>query len=160
MTATSLALALALVSGEYAPTQAGSAPLPPELEARVQHVGKELRCAVCQGVAITDSPASMARAQLDMVRQLVREGKSDDEIRAYFVARYDEWVLLKPKTEGTSGLVWILPVAVAALGALGGAWYVRQNRAGRIPSPAAAPPASPAGGGDAYLDAVRSELDR
>jgi cytochrome c-type biogenesis protein CcmH len=160
VTATALGLTLALVSGDYAPTQAGSAPLSPELEARVQRVGKELRCAVCQGVAITDSPASMARAQLDMVRQLVREGKSDEEIRAYFVARYDEWVLLDPKTEGTSGLVWFLPVAVAALGALGGAWYVRQNRAGKVAAPAAVPPASPPAGGDAFLDAIRSELDR
>jgi cytochrome c-type biogenesis protein CcmH len=158
VTVTSLALALSLVTGDYAPTQAGSAPLAPELEARVQRVGKELRCAVCQGVAITDSPASMARAQLDMVRQLVREGKSDDEIRAYFVARYDEWVLLNPKTEGASGLVWILPGAVAVLGALGAAWYVRQNRTRKAAAPS--PPVAPASGGDAFLDAIRSELDR
>src|SRR5215475_14915086 len=91
-----LSLAIATLSGAYAPQQAGSPPLEPALEARVQKLGKELRCAVCQGLSIADSPASMARAQLDKVRELVAQEKSDQEIYDYFIARYGEWVLLKP----------------------------------------------------------------
>src|SRR5262249_41865652 len=102
----------------YAPQQAGSTPLAPDLEARVQALGKQLRCAVCQGVAIADSPAQMARAQLDRVRELVAEGKSDSEIRSYFVARYGEWVLLEPPAHGINWVVWGGPIALALGGAL------------------------------------------
>src|SRR5215471_4889472 len=104
-----LSLTAPTVSGAYAPQQAGSSPLAPELEARVQKLGKQLRCAVCQGLSIADSPASMARAQLDKVRELVAAGKSDDEIYSYFVERYGEWVLLQPRAAGINWLVWLGP---------------------------------------------------
>ena len=73
-----LSLAIATLSGAYALQQAGSPPLEPALEARVQKLGKQLRCATCQGLSIADSPASMARAQLDKVREMVSAGKSDE----------------------------------------------------------------------------------
>ncbi len=156
---------VALPVGAYAPQQAGSDPLQPALEARVQKLGKELRCAVCQGLSIADSPASMARAQLDKVRELVAAGKTDDEITSYFVARYGEWVLLSPRAEGFNWLVWLAP----ALLILGGfAVIIRQIR--RAPparvsnaastaaasSPSVAVPTAP----DEYLQRVRSELER
>jgi cytochrome c-type biogenesis protein CcmH len=137
----------------YAPTQAGSAPLSPALEARVQTLGKQLRCAVCQGVAIADSPASMARAQLDKVRELVSNGQSDEEIRTYFVARYGEWVLLEPPRHGVNWLVWLGPLALLLVG-LG--LVVRQVRPRGIEAPP--PPPSPAA--DPYRRAVRAELER
>jgi cytochrome c-type biogenesis protein CcmH len=104
------------VEGAFAPQQAGSKPLAPAAEARVLRLGKELRCAVCQGLSIADSPASMARAQLDKVRSLVAAGKSDEEIRAYFIERYGEWVLLQPAAHGINWLVWLGPVALLVLG--------------------------------------------
>jgi cytochrome c-type biogenesis protein CcmH len=104
------------VEGSFAPQQAGSEPLAPASEARVQRLGKELRCAACQGMSIADSPAAMARAQLDKVRSLVAAGKSDDEIRAFFVERYGEWVLLQPVAHGINWLVWLGPVALLAIG--------------------------------------------
>lgn len=161
MSPLALSLALTLLTSQYAPQQAGSQPLSPELEARVQKLGKELRCAVCQGLAITDSPASMARAQLDKVRELVTAGKSDDEIKEYFVARYGEWVLLKPPTHGAGTVVWFAPVLVVILGAAGIAYYVRSNRR-KTPGPAvAATPVAPSvATDDEYLKAVRSEGDR
>ena len=156
-------LALAVTSqfflAQFAPQQAGTEALEPVLEARVQRLGKELRCAVCQGLAITDSPASMARAQLDKVLELVSEGRTDDQVREYFVARYGEWVLLKPRTGGSSGLVWILPIllVIGGLGAV--AYYVATHR--KKPAPVAKPAAA-AGAltDDDYLKAVRSELER
>src|SRR5262249_59145714 len=95
-----LSLSIATLSGAFAPQQAGSSPLEPALEARVQKLGKQLRCATCQGLSIADSPASMARAQLDKVREMVSAGKNDEEIRAYFVARYGEGILFSPKPAG------------------------------------------------------------
>lgn len=161
MTAALLTLTLFLASGQYAPQQAGSEPLAPALEARVQTLGKELRCAVCQGLSVSDSPSSMARAQLDKIRELVSEGKTDQEVRDYFVARYGEWVLLQPKV-AENPLVWLGPVVLL----LGGAFVIyRQVR--REPSPAAAAasaPVTPAAAStdseDPYLAAVRRELDQ
>jgi cytochrome c-type biogenesis protein CcmH len=162
MTAALLSLTLFLASGQFAPQQAGSEPLAPPLEARVQAVAKELRCAVCQGLSVADSPSSMARAQLDKVRELVSQGKTDQEIREYFVARYGEWVLLQPKAEGVNLLVWLGPVALL----LGGA-YVIARQVRRQPEPAASSSSTPAAPSpskddavDPYLAAVRRELDQ
>jgi cytochrome c-type biogenesis protein CcmH len=145
------------MTGQYAPQQAGSDPLEPALEARVQKLGKELRCAVCQGVSIADSPASMARAQLDMVRELVSQGKSDQEVITYFVERYGEWVLLEPTREGFNWLVWLGPVLLLA----GGAFVIlRQIKQAPAPASAPPPPTSPtAEAEDPYLQAVRRELE-
>jgi len=158
-----LAILLSTALADFAPQQAGSEPLEPALEARVQRLGKQLRCAVCQGLSISDSPASMARAQLDKVRAMVSEGKSDEEIRDYFVARYGEWVLLQPEAHGVNWLVWLGPVALLLIGF---AVIARQLQK----KPAAAPQASTEqqakrpvqapGDEDEYLARVRAELDR
>ena len=89
----------------------------PFQENRVQTLGKLLRCAVCQGLSITDSPASMARSQLDKVRELVTLGKSNQDIKDYFTARYGEWVLLEPRAYGFNWLVWALPGILLMVGA-------------------------------------------
>jgi cytochrome c-type biogenesis protein CcmH len=156
----SLALAAGLVTGQFAPQQAGSNPLADAaLEARVQKLGKALRCAVCQGVSIADSPASMARAQLDKVREMVASGKSDDEIVDYFVARYGEWVLLEPPRHGFNWLVWLGPLALVA-----GGFFVISRQIKRGPAQALAPGATPSAPApeaeDPYLQAVRRELDQ
>lgn len=158
----SLTLVASLVTGQYAPQQAGSEPLAPALEARVQTLGKELRCAVCQGLSITDSPSSMARAQLDMVRELVSSGKSDDEVREYFVRRYGEWVLLQPKAEGFNWLVWAGPGLLVVGGFV---IILRQLKRGpevATPAPAASASAPPSAEDtvDPYLQAVRRELEK
>jgi len=160
MTAALLTLTLFLASGQYAPQQAGSEPLAPALEARVQTLGKELRCAVCQGLSVSDSPSSMARAQLDKIRELVSEGKSDQEVRDYFVARYGEWVLLQPKV-AENPLVWVTPVLLL----LGGAFviYRQVRREPGSAAPAASAPVTPTASTDSedpYLAAVRRELDQ
>jgi len=157
----SLALAAGLVTGQYAPQKGGSDPLTdPVKEARVQKLGKALRCAVCQGVSIADSPASMARAQLDTVRELVAEGKTDEEIVEYFVERYGEWVLLEPPKHGFNWIVWLGPLALIA-----GGFFIISRQVKRGPEPATTP--SPAASStpapeaeDPYLQAVRRELDQ
>jgi cytochrome c-type biogenesis protein CcmH len=154
---TSLVLVLLLAQTQHAPQQAGSALLDPAREARVQALGKQLRCPMCQGLSIADSGSSAARAQMDRVRELVAEGKSDDEIRTYFVARYGEWALLEPPAHGFNWLVWLGPAALL----LFGGWLVARVVRRRAPAQEASPaPASSAPGtsSDPYLDAVRAEL--
>jgi cytochrome c-type biogenesis protein CcmH len=153
------ALVLGLVLSTYAPQQAGSALLDPPREARVQALGKHLRCPMCQGLSIADSNSSAARAQMDKVRELVAAGKTDQEIRDYFTARYGEWALLEPPATGMNLLVWLLPLALLVGGGLAIARTMRRP----VPTPAASaperPPESPPSD-DPYLEAVRAELRR
>ncbi|HEX4620560.1 MAG TPA: cytochrome c-type biogenesis protein, partial [Myxococcaceae bacterium] len=139
----------ALLLTSYVPQEAGSAPLAdPALEARVHRLGKQLRCAVCQGMSIADSPAQMARAQLDTVRKLVAEGKTDDEILDWFVQRYDEWVLLEPRRHGFALFVWLGP-ALAVMGGLVFVMFFIRGRNKRPPGPpGGATVAPPAGAAD------------
>lgn len=151
---------------QYAPQSAGSEPLAPELENRVQRLGKQLRCAVCQGLSITDSPSSMARAQLDVVRTLVQEGKSDDEIKQYFVERYGEWALLEPKKAGANWLVWGGPVVLLVGGLAFIFWYALRQKENlakpqvKSEEPAKTAPPSDDSSEDPYLRAVRAELEK
>jgi cytochrome c-type biogenesis protein CcmH len=153
---TGLLLALLLSATPHAPQQAGSEPLDAPREARVQGLGKLLRCPMCQGLSIADSGSSAARAQMDRVRELVAEGQSDDEIRAYFVARYGEWALLEPSAHGLNWLVWLGPLALLVLGVFVIRRLLREGHAFAAERPAEkAPPSN-----DAYLDAVRAELKK
>ncbi|MDP3235192.1 MAG: cytochrome c-type biogenesis protein CcmH [Myxococcales bacterium] len=159
-----LALLVSLMLGQgYAPQRQGLDPLEAEKEARVMRLGKQLRCAVCQGVSIADSPASMARAQLDKVRELVSENKSDDEIYAYFIERYGEWVLLQPTTGGLNSVLWLGPLALLGIGLI---VIVMQSKksAVMLPMPqtaAAAEGASPAPtSDDALLAQVRADQEK
>lgn len=165
MSLAALSLALALATGAYAPQRAGSEPLSPELEARVQVVAKQLRCAVCQGLSIADSPSSMARAQLDKVRDLIASGKSEEEVRQYFVARYGEWVLLSPPVKDHI-VVWIGPALLLLAGGALILYMVKGGGGQKAPFPAPAsttsaePPAATPRSADPYLDAVRAEIEQ
>lgn len=161
--ALALGFGLLLAAGTaLAQQEPGTVPLAPQQELRAQRLGKELRCAVCQGMSIADSPSSTARAQLDKVRELITQGKTDQEIRDFFVARYGPWILLEPAHEGFAGLVWLLPVLML-LG--GGVLVVQVMRRPASPPPqgqtaeagAAPTDADPE---DPYLKAVRAELER
>jgi cytochrome c-type biogenesis protein CcmH len=152
-------LSLALAQG-YAPTRQGQDPLDAEREARVQRVGKLLRCAVCQGVSIADSPASMARAQLDKVRELVAQGKSDEEIFDYFVERYGEWALMEPRKSGVTLGLWVLPVALLVLGVFLIVGSARKPAAAAAEATAAAGPSDAPPVEDDYLAKVRADLEK
>ena len=150
---------LAIVSTAFVPQQAGSAPLTdPVLEARVQKLGKQLRCTVCQGMSIADSPAGMARSQLDKTREMVAAGKTDEEIKEYFTARYGEWVLLEPPSEGFAVLVWLMPMLMVLGGFVFVMFFIRSRNAAPPPAAIPSPPAPAAD--DEYLRAVRAELER
>jgi cytochrome c-type biogenesis protein CcmH len=81
----------------------------------IDAVASELRCVVCQNLSVADSPSEMARQMRDLVRERLAAGETPEQVKAYFVERYGEWVLLSPPTSGFALIAWLLP-----LGALGG----------------------------------------
>lgn len=87
------------------------------LDERARALDTELRCPVCQGTSIADSPAVFAVEMRTVVREQLAEGASDDEVRAFFVERYGVWILLTPPTQGYEVAVWLAPVVVVAVGA-------------------------------------------
>jgi cytochrome c-type biogenesis protein CcmH len=88
---------------------------------RVDRITSELRCVVCQGLSVKDSPSESARQMRDLVAQRVADGRTDDQIRDEFRASYGDWVVLSPPLASWSGLVWFVPF-VALLAGLAIAW--------------------------------------
>ena len=95
-----------------------SAPTDSVLEARTTALASELRCPVCQGNSIQDSPSELAQQMRELIRDQLRAGKTPDDVRAYFVAKYGEWILLSPKAEGVNLLVYLIPVAAILVGGI------------------------------------------
>lgn len=96
-----------------------------ELRERTHSAAKLLRCVVCQGLSVADSPSETARAMRDEVEALVAKGYDTEQVLMYFEASYGEFVLLEPKREGFTWAVWLLPVAVPLVGA---AWILLGRR--------------------------------
>ncbi len=86
------------------------------VEARLKALAEELRCLVCQNQTIADSNASLALDLRNEIREQVAQGKSDDEIRAYMVERYGDFVLYRPPWKATTVLLWAGPFALLAVG--------------------------------------------
>lgn len=86
------------------------------LEARTREVAALLRCPVCQGLSVADSPATMAQKMKDEVRDMVAAGYDQDQILTYFERSYGEFVRLKPPLRGVNWLVWLAPGLGLALG--------------------------------------------
>ncbi|MGI9042852.1 MAG: cytochrome c-type biogenesis protein [Gemmatimonadaceae bacterium] len=82
------------------------------LEARTSAVAATLRCPVCQGESIQDSPSELAQQMRAVVRERLRAGESPEEIKAYFASRYGEWILLEPKMTGLNIVLYVLPVVL------------------------------------------------
>jgi cytochrome c-type biogenesis protein CcmH len=129
---------------------AAPAASPADVEARVQEIASELRCVVCQNLSVADSPSDLAKEMRNLVREQVQQGKSRDEVEAYFVSKYGDFVLLSPPKRGFNLLVWGLPFLAIAVGACG--VYLAARRWATPPAEAA-PAADPA-----YTECVRQEL--
>jgi cytochrome c-type biogenesis protein CcmH len=91
----------------------------PALEARARHLSGELRCMVCQNESIDDSNAPLAHDLRVLVRQRLVAGDTDQEVLDYLVARYGEFVLLRPRFEWHTLLLWGLPPAALFAGMVG-----------------------------------------
>jgi cytochrome c-type biogenesis protein CcmH len=88
------------------------------LEARTSEVASQLRCPVCQGLSIQESPSDLSQQMRAIVRDQLKAGRTPEEVKAYFVSKYGEWILLEPKPRGFNLLVYALP-ALLVLGGLG-----------------------------------------
>jgi cytochrome c-type biogenesis protein CcmH len=121
-------------------------------EAQAHDIGKQLRCPVCQGMPISESPSEMAQAMMKRVREMQAEGKSRDEIITYFTDRYGDWVLLNPRTTGINWLLWGLPPIALIVGAFIARRYLKR--------PADMPSSAVTSTDDPYLAAVRREVDQ
>jgi cytochrome c-type biogenesis protein CcmH len=108
------------------------------LDARLRQLESGLRCLVCQNQTLADSDAPLALDLRREIRELAVAGRSDDEIRAFLVARYGDFVLYRPPLKPVTWLLWMGPFALLLLGAAVW-WGVLRRRAGTGPSAASTP---------------------
>jgi len=111
----------------------------PGIDDQTRAIAQELRCVVCQNLSVADSPSEMAQQMRGVVREQLQAGKTPQEVKDFFVSKYGEWVLLAPKTQGFSLLVWVLPFVVLIAGVALGLWFIRRwsaKKTERVGSPA------------------------
>ena len=118
--------AVSLIAGATAMNATGDA-----LDARLKKLETELRCLVCQNQTLADSNADLAADLRKEVRELAAAGKSDEEIRAYLVVRYGDFVLYDPPLKRTTWLLWLGPFVLLGGGAV--LWWVVLRRRSRSP---------------------------
>lgn len=96
----------------------------PRQEDRIAGLGSSIKCPVCQGEAIIDSPSPTAKAMMEVLEEKVAAGETDGQIVSYFRARFGEAILLDPPFAGKTLVVWLLPVAAV----IGGVWMILSRR--------------------------------
>lgn len=102
----------------------------PALEARARDISAELRCLVCRNESIDESNAELARDLRLLVRERLVAGDSDEEVVAYIVARYGEFVLLNPPARGSTWLLWLAGPVLAVFGVLIALSFLRGRATG------------------------------
>ncbi len=88
------------------------------LDQRVHDVASQLKCLVCQGESVADSPATLSLQMRGVIRQQLQSGKSEQEVIQYFVSRYGDRILLSPPWHGLTLLTWLVPIALMIGGVL------------------------------------------
>lgn len=106
----------------------------PALETRARALSGELRCLVCQNQSIDDSDAALARDLRILIRERLRSGDDDGQIRDFVVRRYGEFVLLKPVLSGHTAVLWLGPLLILC-GAGLGLLFARRKRSGEAEEP-------------------------
>lgn len=109
-------VAVAAVACMAAASEPGEQLRDPAQEARARVLFREVRCLVCQNESIDDSQAELAADLRRIVRQEIAQGRSDAEVRAFLVARYGEFVLLKPPFSAGNAVLWLAPLGILAIG--------------------------------------------
>jgi cytochrome c-type biogenesis protein CcmH len=103
-----------------------------KLEHRARDISSELRCLVCQNQSIDDSDAPLARDLRILVRERLKAGDSDAQVKTYLVDRFGEFVLLKPVFAWHTALLWLAPFLVLAAGAAAILAQARRRRAAPV----------------------------
>lgn len=119
-------LALATFTAQANP----AAPLAedPVVEQRLVHIAEELRCLVCQNESLAGSRADLALDLKREIRQLIKQGKTDQEVRDFLVTRYGDYVLYRPPVKPTTWLLWGGPFVLLAAGLAGLIVFLRKRR--------------------------------
>jgi len=138
-------LALLLLTVPLEAAQAGEQPVQdtyvaaladPVLEARAKAMQRELRCVVCQGQSIDESNAPLAADMRRLIREQIQDGKSDEEIKDFLVARYGTFVLMNPPVSGDTYVLWFGPVVLVLIGAGAIAMTIMRARRRLVTEPA------------------------
>ena len=140
-----LALILTLLATPVAAVEPHEMLDDPALEARARDISAGLRCPICQNESIDESNAQLSAELRLVVRERLVAGDTDEEVRAYLVARYGEYVLLKPTTEGANLILWLAAPALLLAGLVIGWRAIRR---------------SPARADDGLSEAEQAELDK
>ncbi|MEE2828303.1 MAG: cytochrome c-type biogenesis protein [Myxococcota bacterium] len=128
----------------------------PELESRTEALSSVLRCPVCQGLSISDSPSESARKMKRQVRAMLAAGYDEDQVKDYFVAAYGDFVLMLPEPRGFNLLVWGLPAGLILLGGVLGLRTIRKQ----APAEAAPLPAVDEDPLGPWIEQVRAEANK
>ena len=107
----------------------------PALETRARAISKELRCLVCQNESIDDSNADLAHDLRVLLRERLKAGDTDTQAMQFIVARYGDFVLLKPPVEPVTYLLWFAPASVLVLAFIGIGFHLRRRAAEPGPPP-------------------------
>ena len=135
-----LAVAAALASAAPAVAVTPDEILPdPQLESRARGLSHQLRCMVCQNQSIDDSDAPLAHDLRVLVRERLKAGDTDPQVIDFLVARYGEFVLLKPRFEWHTAPLWLAPIVLLLVGGLTLFLAVRRRRNGAATPQAPAP---------------------
>jgi cytochrome c-type biogenesis protein CcmH len=125
----------------------------PELERRARTISQELRCVVCQNQSIDDSNAPLAHDLRVLVRERLVAGDSDEQARDFIVARYGNFVLLKPPMQLNTLALWVGPAFFVLVAAIGFGWHLRR----RLTGPAIQTPTSLTTAEQEQIDKLLSE---
>jgi len=110
----------------------------PVLEQRLMRLAKELRCLVCQNESLADSHAELATDLRDQIRDQMRAGRSDEQIKSWLTQRYGDFVLYRTPVKATTAMLWFGPFALLLAGLAGLVFYLRRRRA-RVSEPRLTP---------------------
>jgi len=99
----------------------------PVTEQRLISISEEMRCLVCQNESLAGSRSDLANDLRREIRILIKEGKSDDQIRSFMVERYGDFVLYRPPVKPVTWLLWIGPFVILGLGIAGLLMYLRRR---------------------------------
>jgi cytochrome c-type biogenesis protein CcmH len=136
-----LLAAAALTAVVLAALQGGAGRAAPVDEKIVQDIAAQLRCVVCQSLSVADSPSETSNQMRQIIRERLAAGENPEQVRAYFVEKYGEWILLSPPKSGFNLLVWVVPFVALGLGLVVVVLVLR--RWSRTPTAAASPALDP-----------------
>ena len=102
-----------LIAGSAVHAQSASEEM---LKQRTHDIAAQLRCPVCQGLSLADSQSELSLQMRGVITEQLQQGKTDEQVIDYFVAKYGEWILLEPKAQGFNLIAYLLPLILLAAG--------------------------------------------